>query len=202
MTPQSETLFVGLYASCYGSELKEDCPHPLGGIEKAGKVDCYEQSRDLRFIEFEGRLIIDWGAGFKQWTQWAENQNKPILELRRVFKEPDFPGFTRLITSLSKVAGLPLAWVEVLKNAEGVYLLTCPRTKEQYVGSAYGDDGFWARWMEYVANKHGGNLSLKSREPSDYQVSILEVAGSNATKSEIIQAEELWKVKLQSSLNR
>jgi hypothetical protein len=204
-TPQSESLFTGLYASRYGKELEEDCQHPLGGVEKAGEVDCYEQSRDQRFIEFEGRLMIDWGAGFRQWTQWADNQNKPILELRREFKEPDFPGFTRFVMSLSKVPALPPSWIAVLKSAKGVYLLTCPKTKEQYVGSASGTDGFWGRWMVYAANSHGGNIQLKSREPSDYQVSILEVAGGNATDAEIIQAEDLWKQKLQSremGLNR
>ena len=204
-TPQSETLFAGLYASRYGGELKEDCPHPLGGVEKAGEVDFYEQSRDPRLAEFEGRLAIDWGAGFRQWTQWAEKQNKPIIELRRAFKEPDFPGFTKFIRPLSQVSALPPGWIEVLKNAKGVYLLTCPRTKEQYVGSAYGVDGFWGRWVVYAANSHGGNVELKSREASDYQVSILEVAGSSATDAEIIQTEALWKEKLQSremGLNR
>lgn len=204
-TPQSETLFTGLYASRYGGELKEDCPHPLGGVDKVGEVDCYEQSRDPRMMEFEGRLVIDWGTGFRQWTQWAENRNKPIIELRRAFREPDFPGFTQFIQLLSQVTVLPPGWVEVLKNSRGVYLLTCPRTKEQYVGSAYGADGFWGRWIVYAANSHGGNVGLKSREVSDYQVSILEVAGSNATQNDIVQAEEHWKRKLQSremGLNR
>jgi hypothetical protein len=33
---------------------------------------------------------------------------------------------------------------------------------------------------------HGGNLGLKSRDATDYQVSILEVAGSAATFEKII----------------
>jgi hypothetical protein len=47
--------------------------------------------------------------------------------------------------------------------------------------------------------------TLKSRDPSDYQVSVLEVAGSAATVDEIIAREGLWKQKLQSremGLNR
>jgi len=61
------------------------------------------------------------------------------------------------------------------------------------------------RWMQYVVTGHGGNVGLKSREPSDYQVSILEVAGSAATVEDILQMEILWKRKLQSQemgLNR
>jgi hypothetical protein len=86
-----------------------------------------------------------------------------------------------------------------------VYLLTCPKTKEQYVGSAMGDDGFWGRWQDYVQTGHGGNVALKSRDPSDYQVSILEVAGTSATHDEIGAMEGRWQRKLQSKdmgLNR
>ena len=99
----------------------------------------------------------------------------------------------------------PKSWIEVLKNATGVYLLTCPRTKEQYVGSAYGSEGFWQRWMDYAMTGHGGNVALKSREASDYQVSILELAGSNLLIEDIVAMETRWKRKLQSGemgLNR
>ena len=39
---------------------------------------------------------------------------------------------------------------------------------------------------------------LKSRDPTDYQVSILEVVGSAATTQDVIDIEVLWKRKLQS----
>ena len=84
-------------------------------------------------------------------------------------------------------------------------MLTCPKTKEQYVGSATGDDGFWRRWQDYIQTGHGGNVALKSREPSDYQVSILEVAGTASTTDDILSAERRWMNKLQSremGLNR
>jgi hypothetical protein len=48
-------------------------------------------------------------------------------------------------------------------------------------------------------------VALKSRTPSDYRVSILQVAGTEATTAEIIAIEERWKKKLQSKemgLNR
>ena len=52
---------------------------------------------------------------------------------------------------------------------------------------------------------HGGNVALKSRDPADYQVSILEVAGTAATTDDVIKMEVQWKSKLQSremGLNR
>lgn len=42
------------------------------------------------------------------------------------------------------------------------------------------------------------DVRLKSRERSDYQVSILEVAGSAATADEILKMEMRWKAKLQT----
>ena len=52
--------------------------------------------------------------------------------------------------------------------------------------------------MSYVADGHGGNVVLKSHDPSDYQISILEVAGSTATHEGILAMEDLWKSKLRS----
>jgi len=90
--------------------------------------------------------------------------------------------------------------VDFLREGRGVYLLTCPRTKEQYVGKADGALGFWGRWLNYATTGDGGNVRLKSREASDYQVSILEVAGSADTAHDILQMESRWKAKLQTRL--
>jgi hypothetical protein len=87
----------------------------------------------------------------------------------------------------------------VLQASRGIYCLTCPRTGELYVGSATGEDGFWGRWLAYYETGHGGNVRLKSREPSDYQVSVLEVAGSEATTLDILQAEQRWMRKLRTA---
>ena len=96
-------------------------------------------------------------------------------------------------------------WQSALGLARGVYLLTCPRTREQYVGSATGADGFLGRWMAYAGDGHGGNLELRSRDPADYRVSILQVAGSADDRDAVLGMEALWKQKLQSremGLNR
>ncbi len=199
-------MFVGMYAAKYSGLLAEDTPWPhADGIDRAGSCDYYDLRRDDRLVEMGGKLFIEWGKGTRTWVQRADRQNKAIVELRPEFKEPEFPGFLNLIAPLSKVAAFPRTWVEILKHTTGIYLLTCPRTKEQYVGSAYGTEGFWHRWMEYATTGHGGNIALKSREPSDYQVSILEFAGSEPQVEDILKMELRWKRKLQSAemgLNR
>jgi hypothetical protein len=205
-TPDGATMFVGLFAAKYMGVLEKDTPKLQNdGVDLAGSCDTYELLLDERLADLEGKVFIDWGDGTRAWVQRADNQNKPFRELRPEFKEPDFPGFLNFREPLSKVEGLPKTWIASLKEAKGVYLLTCPKTKEQYVGSASGSEGFWHRWLEYAKTGHGGNVALKSREYSDYHVSILEVAGSTSNTDDILDMESRWKVKLQSremGLNR
>jgi hypothetical protein len=204
VTPGGETLLAGFYACRYLGKNTRPWPH-AAGLDPVGTCDVYELTLDERLNDLAGRLVIDWGDGLRSWIQRADNQNKVVSEIHQAFREPDFPGFTRFIAPLSKIEGLPAGWVAVLRASRGVYLLTCPKTKEQYVGSATGVDGFHSRWLAYAHDGHGGNVGLKSRDPSDYRVSILEVAGSTASYEDIIAMETLWKQKLQSremGLNR
>lgn len=180
-------------------------PHLAGVVDHAGSCDVYDLQPDEAFADLDGKLYINWGDGARAWVQRADRQNKQISELRTKFEEDPFPGFLNFVEALSKIASLPPSWASVLKSSCGVYVLTCPKTKEQYVGSVTGREGFWQRWQEYCRTGHGGNIALKSRAPSDYQVAILEVAGSSATDEEILKMETLWKIKLQSremGLNR
>jgi hypothetical protein len=206
VTPADETLFVGIYRVKGRRLLDKDTPKQLeNGINVAGSCYVYDLSLETTLSDLIGKLIIEWGDGARAWVQRPDNQNKRILELRPEFKEQDFPGFLNFLELLSRLSSLPHGWQTVLRNLRGVYLLTCTKTKEQYVGSATGVDGFWGRWQEYVQTGHGGNVALKSRELSDYQISILEVAGTSMSIEEIQNREQLWKAKLQSremGLNR
>jgi hypothetical protein len=202
----NETIFAGLYSVKYHGLLDKDTPKPHNdSIDKAGSCDVYDLALQDTLSDLIGRLFIDWGSGALAWVQYADRHNKTITELHREFHEPNFPGFLNFIQPLSKLDNMPRSWFHVLKSSRGIYLLTCPKTKEQYIGSATGSDGFWGRWQDYIETGHGGNIGLKSREASDYQVSILEVAGTSATLDEILDMEKRWKSKFQSKemgLNR
>lgn len=208
--PDRSTLFVGLYEIFEHRPAPDDWIDPLQRITRLEidlDLDLYDYRRLPEFEHLAGCLRVDWGPGTRSWAQRADRDtgDKRIVELTQAFREPEFPGFSRFIGNLGGLASLPASWVAVLSASQGVYLLTCPRTREQYVGSASGAGGFWGRWQSYIATGHGGNVGLRVRDPSDYQVSILEVLGSAATPEEIIAAEQLWKVKLQSremGLNR
>lgn len=205
-TPSGETLFVGIYSVQYQCLLLEDRPRELrDGVNKAGSHDLYTLTLEAALGDLIGRLFIDWGPGTRAWIQRADRQNKSIAELRPEFREPEFPGFLNFVAPLSKLDALPRSWIAVLQSSTGIYLLTCPKTREQYVGAATGERGFWHRWQDYVNTGHGGDVALKSRNPADYQVSILEVAGTSSTLDDIMKMESRWKTKLQSremGLNR
>ncbi|MHA6298553.1 GIY-YIG nuclease family protein [Devosia sp. CAU 1758] len=204
--PGRETLFVGMYSSELIGPLPADDVHPVtGGIMQANSCNLYSTQILPALQEYAGRLLIQWGDGYRAWIQRGDRKSKPIVELRRDLGEPPFPGFQALIMQLSEVGTIPSTWAAALASTRGIYLLTCPRTREQYIGMASGAEGFLGRWREYFASGHGGNVGLKSREPSDYQVSILETVGSGATIADLIAAEIRWKHKLQSremGLNR
>ncbi len=205
-TPNGETMFVGIYGVKNRRLLEHDIPMPhMDGVDNAGSCDRYDLMLEQALGDVAGKLIIDWGPGDRAWIQRADRQNKRVTELREEFKEPAFPGFLNLMEPLSKLDKIPKSWVTALRSSRGVYLLTCPKTREQYVGSATGAEGFWGRWQDYFNMGHGGNVALKSRNSSDYQVSILEVAGTASTTDDILKMEGKWKAKLQSQemgLNR
>jgi len=197
--PSGSTMFVGLYEARYGGVGQKDLPRPQGGgVDAAGMYDFYRLKLLEPLKDLSGRLFIEWGLGTRAWLQRANSQNKAIVEIRASFKEEEFPGFSQFLKPLSEISSLPKSWIEPLRVSRGVYLLSCPKTKSQYVGSATGEDGFWGRWQSYVQTGHGGNQGLKILEPSDYRVSILETAGNHVTKDQIIALEQLWKRKLQS----
>lgn len=196
---EDKSVFAGLYAVHYHGLLEEDTPMPTNDdIAKAGSLDAYDLTLADSLCDFVGKLYIDWGPGALAWIQYADRHNKPVTELHPEFCEPEFPGFLNFIEPLSKLGKLPATWISALKNTCGVYLLTCPKTKELYVGSASGKEGFWGRWQNYFDTGHGGNILLKSREPSDYQVSILEVAGTSVTLDDLHLMEGRWQIKLQT----
>lgn len=163
------------------------------------------------FKELEGRLIVRWGEGTRSWAQWLHRQgNKYIVELLPPNYVMDFPGyynFTLSFDQLTTMVNNPDSnreWQRMLSSVSGVYVLLDQRTGKQYVGSAYGAGGIWARWKSYVKSPSGGNALLKQlleKSPSrfkQFQFSVLRVLEPSATKDEVIDQEVVTKKKLGS----
>jgi hypothetical protein len=196
-TPLDETLFIGIYL-VKGIGLVPPGTIDPSTLTDVGGLNLYDLEPSPALAELRGRLIVDWGGGFRAWVQNAANQDKPIIELRRSISDPPFPGFMMFSTRLHALATVPQSWREVLSSVSGVYLLAHPESGKQYVGSAMGERGFWGRWEDYLASGHGGNQRMRELPTADYHVTILEVAASSATADELLRMEIAWKTKLRT----
>lgn len=154
---------------------------------------------DLEWLEtgqaYAERVLVHWGQGTRAWSQWANRNPKPILELRLHAQEPTFPGFSGFVSRIGHIPQYPQSWVAALESVTGIYLLITD-TGEQYVGSATGQRGFLGRWRNYLANGHGGNLLLQRGGQRDYAVTILEIASPDMSAQDILARESIWKAKL------
>ncbi|MBD8872478.1 GIY-YIG nuclease family protein [Rhodanobacter sp. DHB23] len=197
--PVGETLFVGLYRVLSKSICKDpSLTCPISG-HSVLEHQFYETERVEAMDPFIGKVVVEWGPAHIAWVQRADRQPKDILEIRKSITEPDFPGYIEFISTIRKLPDEPSSWRSNLSTARGIYLLVSLKNGKNYVGSATGSDGFWGRWMDYLQNGHGGNDGLQLTADADYQVTILEVAASSATVSEIIELEHHWMRKLMTT---
>ena len=204
--PRGQTVFVGLWRVRGSENRYVQDPYRTPDPAPKGSSIVFDLERMTELDDYSGRVIVNWGGGERAWVQYAQRQDKQIIELRRVAIEEPFPGFARFGCRLSEIDGLPSTWLEALRATRGVYLLVEHATGAQYVGSATGMDGFVGRWCQY-ANGHGGNVGMRelSRGAEDYDVRILETVGTGADLEDIYAIETLWKDKLGSrvqGLNR
>ncbi len=159
--------------------------------------------------EYENKLIIEWGAGTRQFAHKGTTE-KPIVSIRAEEKK-NFEGFDKVVLSYDRlkeiiedVEDVYGDWHTALKSVNGIYLIADNESGKQYVGSAYGSDGLFGRWSSYVQSHHGGNKLMKEEicyHPDRYhsfQFSILQILPKTMSPEEIINTESLWKTKLQS----
>jgi hypothetical protein len=204
-TPDGGTMFVGLYAAQIVGPSDPKTPDALGGrpendqskIESGrAQYDDYELILLTQLSDLAGRLFIDWPKG-RNWKRRGNGVGFGVKEIRQADAEPPYPGHSAFLEPLSSISALPPTWQAILREAKGVYVITCPRDKSHYVGKADGENGFFGRWLSH-ASLGGDAIGFRRREASEYTVSILEVAGSFATARDIGNMEQRWMQKLQS----
>ena len=158
--------------------------------------------------EYEDRLIIDWGRGTLAWHQ-SGSLEKPVVAIQSRGAEV-FSGYENLILSFDQlntiIKNRPVyeSWHTALEAVKAVYLIVDTVSGQQYVGSAYGDDGLLGRWKAYIDTRDGGNKKIKEllrKEPERYhkfQFSILQILPKSTSNESVIQCEALYKNKLLS----
>lgn len=92
-------------------------------------------------------------------------------------------------------------WKAALENTKGIYVVTDAATGKQYVGSAYGDAGIWARWCSYTTAGHGDNVELTAMidehgveyARASFRFAILELCSTKAADADVLAREQHWK---------
>ncbi|MGJ4789533.1 GIY-YIG nuclease family protein [Leptospira koniambonensis] len=125
--------------------------------------------------------------------------------LREKFDGTMFPGYENICLTYknleSAVKNERADWKSSLSSVKGIYLIRDKNTGKCYVGSAYGENGIWKRWSDYIYTGHGWNeglLELFNAEGIGYLkenfiFSILEFHPIFTDDTKIIQRESHWK---------
>jgi hypothetical protein len=169
----------------------------------------YDLVRQGGYEALENRVVIHWGPAARTWDQIATN--KPVHhmlpkgQLVEVFA--DYLDFTLSHSELQYLiahAEKNAEWRARLSAVAGIYLVLDSLTGRQYVGSAYGAEGIWGRWVTYAKDGHGGNAALRAlvdanpAHPAAFTYSILQILPKTTAKAEVLALEQRYKAKLGS----
>lgn len=206
----TKAILHGVY-QVKGVQTKRQLPEVLQPIIRSenwgiGPYFHYELTRDDSLRDLENRLVIDWGAATLSWCQ--KRLDKEVVEILPKGYVKTFMGYEKVVLTYDELSQIlkheevNKQWKTMLSNVYAVYLLLDTSTGQQYVGSAYGKDGLWGRWNEYIRTKHGGNkllMDVLAEDPLRYrtfQFSILNVLPTSVLREEVIYLEQITKEKL------
>lgn len=200
--------FIGIY-DVISKKNAKDCS--LSEEEKAevfaGEANFfYELKKRPGYEKLENSVIISWG-GSQQWHHRVDNTTKEVWQIYPSGFYSDFPGTEKIMLSFSELCFIlknkeaNKDWYATLSNLNGVYLILDKLTGKQYIGSAYGHEGIWGRWTEYMnTNGTGNNKQLEEliSEDSNYaiknfQYTLLRALPKALTKDQVIAQEAFLK---------
>ena len=172
----------------------------------------YDLEKTDIMSDYVERLLIEWGKGARSWCQKGTTEKEiialmPHRNAQLVSKLTDFENMRLSFDELESIIAAPdfySDWVGALSTTYAIYLITDTVSGKQYVGSAYGKNGLYGRWSEYVNTRHGGNKKIKEllKEDSEryhkFQFSILQILPKSLAvdNTSVIEIESLWKSKL------
>lgn len=192
---------IARFIGCYrlGKSKKDTV---IGRQKKPRDRYMFPNMESISFLsEFKNRLYIIWTNPSANYGRWIEDNKYEVHSLRP--SDDNSIGFLptayykiRLeYRRLKKLFEFPIdnqEWYLYLSNRSGVYLIQDTLSGEQYIGSAYGENGFWGRWMDYVTKKDG-NISLANKDYNNFQFCILWETLTSVHKDRILDVESEMK---------
>ena len=203
----SSARFLGCYkvgasrpASEMRSKIPDDYPDKPSFQDDSKSVYFDLQKTDI-LESLQNRLVIRWNNPIS-WHQWATN-DMPVITISPRIQFPGYESVSVTFQELKEIIEEQTAdWFNPLSKVGGVYLITTP--EGLYVGSAYGKEGLWKRWSDYVQSKHGGNkelIELIEKNPGiyhEFRYSILKVVPKRSIDEDVIAWENYFKEVLQT----
>lgn len=166
-----------------------------------------------QFKPYIGRLKLHWKRSGRAKSRKLENylEDFTVSEiLREEYTGAIFCGYEHIKHDFHVLENIFMRskpdWKAALYSVKGVYLIIDKSNGKKYVGSAYGTDGIWSRWLCYIGNGHGHNDELtklikakgKDYARRNFRFSLLEYRPMKTDDKEIITRETYWKEALLS----
>lgn len=208
-----EALFVGLYAVGDHRPMTEKqfwAVPEYKELEPVGLAGFFASPErplilwfDLQLTEFyanwKGKLVLDWPGKERSWFRWADRGEFPVRAIHNesALMSP-MPPWDEIILPYDELLVLPASWKKELSSWRGIYLILDVSDRKPYVGSAYGTENIYGRWMEYAGGKNGGNRLMQGRDPKNFRFSILQRTSPDIGVSEIVAIENNWMNRLHS----
>jgi hypothetical protein len=154
-----------------------------------------------QMADLKNRLVIGWRSPRTWRLNAATAGNYPVRRSPMPSRSPPRVRQTapRLRTTTGSDAEHRYAsWQTALASVVGIYLITDTRDGRPYVGKADAGENIRQRWSTYAANGHGGNVWLRSLDPSTFRFSLLPVFDPGTPTHVINAAESHYKQALDS----
>lgn len=162
----------------------------------------YEFETLDQFKKYFGRLIIRFNNKAQIMVRNANSviQDCEVVQiLPSILGNDMFPGYDKVNISWYELNSVMRNsnWKTALQNQKGVYLITDYSNGKMYVGSAYGEEMIFGRWLAYIQNGHGGNSDLKKLDfehiKENFKYAILDIYKSTTDDLVIRERESWWK---------
>lgn len=209
-----EAVFVGMYEVNIGKRRSASDINKIPAFAKLVEFGLPKAKQAMHWFElkpksmlsdYKGRLTIEWSGGSQGGLSWSRWSTSPagngfpvvnILESSILSSAKLMPDWGILSLSWQDLHAIPKSWSAAISQWRGVYFILDTSDGKGYVGSAYGADNIWGRWINYAKTGAGGNKMLKTRDPSNFRFTILQRLSPDTPSKEVIEIENSWKVRL------
>lgn len=151
-----------------------------------------------------GRLVVEYKNTTQQLKRNAENvlnDIKVVELLKKPYNGIEFEGYNNINLTFQELEVIIKnnvdEWKRKLENVTGIYMLFDRSTGKKYIGSAYGENGIWKRWSDYIYSKNGGNKEMLQLDNNyirdNFTFTLLEWYAIGTDFEFIISRENYWK---------